>query len=100
LPSPELKLSLVRAYLGGEGSLNALSKEHDISHSLLRYWVGRYRNGNLQEEERWVDRESKAQARIRTLERKVLKLEFELVTLRLASVASDPALAPARSRLA
>lgn len=33
--STQLKLQLAHAYLNGEGSLKAITKQHDISHALL-----------------------------------------------------------------
>lgn len=39
----ELKLRLVEAYLGGEGSMKAIAKANDITHTLLMIWVDKHR---------------------------------------------------------
>ena len=41
--TPEQKISMVRAYLSGEGSYLSIAKANGIAHSTLEGWVARYR---------------------------------------------------------
>ena len=41
--TPEQKISMVRAYLSGEGSYVSIAKANGIVHSTLEGWVSRYR---------------------------------------------------------
>jgi transposase-like protein len=41
--STEFKLSVVQAYLNGEGGLKAIAREYGICHPLLIKWVRKFR---------------------------------------------------------
>ena len=79
---PELKLRLVESYLAGEGSMKAIAKANDITHTLLMIWVDKYRRGELTDEIDQVERARAAEAKIAALERKVGQLTMELDVLK------------------
>ncbi|MCZ8206211.1 transposase [Gemmatimonas sp.] len=41
--SAEFKLRLVESYLAGDGSIKGLATQAGIDHSLLHYWLNKYR---------------------------------------------------------
>ncbi len=96
--STEFKLRLVEAFLAGEGSMKGLATRAGIEHSLLYYWIGKYREGALslvlQREEELIE----AEQQIAGLERKEgqLTMEFDLLKKGLISV---PAVSSARSSI-
>jgi transposase len=45
--STEFKLRLVESYLAGDGSIKGLATQAGIDHSLLHYWINKYRAGGL-----------------------------------------------------
>ncbi len=96
--STEFKLQLVEAYLAGEGSLRGLATHAGLDHSLLHYWVAKYRAGELSldvaREETLVESEQK----IAALERKVGQLTMELELLKKGLIAV-PAMSNARSSI-
>jgi transposase-like protein len=48
--STEFKLTVVQAYLNGEGGLKAIARQFDIHHPLLIKWVRKFELGELTEE--------------------------------------------------
>jgi transposase-like protein len=96
--STEFKLQLVEAYLAGEGSIKGLANRAGIDHSLLHYWLNKYRAGELSldvaREESLVESEQK----IAALERKVGQLTMELDLLKKGLIAV-PAMSSARSSI-
>ncbi len=96
--SSEFKLQLVEAYLAGAGSMKGIATGAGIEHSLLHYWIAKYRAGELSldvvREETLVESEQK----IAALERKVGQLTMELELLKRGLIAV-PALNNARSSI-
>lgn len=78
----DLKLRLVQAYLGGEGSLQSLAKANDITHTLLSIWVEKYRRGEFSDELDQGERQRDYEAKIAALERKVGQLTMEIDLLK------------------
>lgn len=94
--STEFKLQLVEAYLAGAGSIKGIANGAGIDHSLLHYWIGKYRAGELSldvvREETLIESEQKVAA----LERKVGQLTMELDLLK-GGLIAVPAMNNARS---
>jgi transposase-like protein len=80
--STEFKLRLVEAYLAGEGSIKGLATRAGIDHSLLHYWIGKYRAGELSLDLRREEELVEAEQHIAALERKVGQLTMELELLK------------------
>ena len=76
--SREFKLQLVEAYFAGEGSLKGLARGAGIDHSLLHYWLGKYRVGELTLDIAREETMHDAEQNIAALERKVGQLTMEL----------------------
>ena len=76
--STEFKLHLVEAYLAGEGSIKGLATRAGIDHSLLHYWLGKYRAGELSLDLRREEELVEAEQQIAALQRKVGQLTMEL----------------------
>ncbi len=96
--STEFKLGVVEAYLAGEGSLKGLATRAGVDHSLLHYWIGKHRAGELSldlaREEQLVESEQQ----IAALERKVGQLTMELDLLKRGLIAA-PAPSSGRSSI-
>jgi transposase len=96
--SSEFKLPLVEAYLAGAGSMKGIATGAGIEHSLLHYWIGKYRAGELSldivREETLIESEQQ----IAALERKVGQLTMELDLLKRGLIAV-PAMNSARSSI-
>ena len=90
--STEFKLRLVEAYLAGEGSIKGLANGAGIDHSLLHYWLGKYRVGELTLDVAREETMHEAEQKIAALERKVGQLTMELDLLKRGLIA-----VPARS---
>ena len=80
--SSEFKLSLVHAYLNGEGGYKAIAKQHGIWGTLLVQWVQKFQRGELTEEIDQADRVRDYEAKIAALERKVGQLVMEVDLLK------------------
>ena len=80
--STEFKLRLVEAFLAGEGSMKGLATQAGINHSLLHYWLGKYREGTLSLDVRREEELVEAEQQIAGLERKVGQLTMELDLLK------------------
>ena len=80
--STEFKLRLVEAYLAGEGSIKGLATRAGIDHSLLHYWIGKYRAGELSLDLRREEELVEAEQQIAALHRKVGELTMELDLLK------------------
>ncbi|MBK6488512.1 MAG: transposase [Gemmatimonadetes bacterium] len=96
--STEFKLQLVEAYLAGEGSIKGLANRAGLDHSLLHYWIGKYRAGELSLDVAREETMLEAEQKIAALERKVGQLTMELELLRKGLIAV-PALNNARSSI-
>ena len=83
--STEFKLLLVEAFLAGEGSIKGLATQAGINHSLLHYWLGKYRDGALSLDVRREEELVEAEQQIAGLERKVRQLTMELDLLKKGS---------------
>jgi transposase-like protein len=96
--SADFKLQLVEAYLAGAGSIKGIATGAGIEHSLLHYWIAKYRVGELSldvvREETLVESEQK----IAALERKVGQLTMELDLLKRGLIAV-PVMSNARSSI-
>lgn len=75
------KLTVVQAYLRGEGGLSELAQAHDISHALLRIWIVKYQAGDLAEDAALVRRTEAARRQIESLRRTVKGLRRQLAEL-------------------
>ena len=77
--SIEFKRQVALEFLGGEALLR-LSKRHDVSRKLIRFWVAEYEAGEFDEEAEAADLLQQYQAKIAALERLVgrqaLEIEF------------------------
>ena len=86
----------MEAYLAGAGSMKGIATGAAIEHSLLHYWIGKYRAGELSldvlREETLIESEQKVAA----LERKVGQLTMELDLLK-GGLIAVPAMSNARS---
>ena len=86
--STEFKLGVVEAYLAGEGSIKGLTTKAGVDHSLVHYWLKKYRAGelslDLHREEQLVETEQ----HIAALERKVGQLTMELDLLKRGLIAA------------
>ena len=80
--STEFELRLVEAFLAGEGSMKGLATQAGINHSLLHYWLGKYREGTLSLDVRREEELVEAEQPIAGLERKVGQLTMELDLLK------------------
>ena len=80
--STEFKLRVVQAYANGEGSAKGLARQHDISATLVRMWVEKYRRGELTEEGDRKERIREYEVKIADLERKVGQLTMEIDLLK------------------
>src|SRR3954463_7909733 len=80
--STEFKLSVVQAYLNGGGGLKAISRQHDISHTLLIKWIRKFELGELNEEFARTDKMRDYEAKIASLERKIGQLVMEVDLLK------------------
>ena len=80
--STEFKLQVVKAFLDGEGSLKAVARRYEISHSLLLFWLDKHRQGALTEEDNLLEKIRAYEGKIAALERKVGQLTMELDRLR------------------
>jgi len=85
--STEFKLQLVEAYLAGEGSIKGLANRAGIDHSLLHYWLGKYRVGELTLDVAREETMREAEQKIAALERKVGQLTMELELLKRGLIA-------------
>lgn len=86
----------MEAYLAGAGSMKGIATGAGIEHSLLHYWIGKDRDGELSldvlREETLIESEQKVAA----LERKVGQLTMELDLLK-GGLIAVPAMSNARS---
>lgn len=105
--STEFKLRLVQAVLSGEGSREAIARQHKISPSLLFVWIDKYRRGELSEDLERKERIREYEVKIAALERKVGQLTMEVDLLKKLrqgarkksgkpSLVSGPAAVPSR----
>ena len=85
----DFKLQVVKAALDGQGSLKSVARRFGISHSLVLFWLEKYRQGVLTEEDNLLEKLRAYEAQIAALERKVGQLTMELDCLR-TSGASAP----------
>jgi transposase len=85
----DFKLQAVKAALDARGSLKSSARQLGISHSLLLFWLEKYRQGALTEEDNLLEKVRDYEAQIATLERKVGQLTMEIERLR-GPVASCP----------
>jgi transposase len=91
--STEFKLQVIKAYLDGEGSLKAIARRFEISHTLILFWLDKHRRGALTEEDNLEEKVRDSEAKIAALERKVGQLTMELDLLKKLNL--SPASAPA-----
>ena len=96
--STEFELRLVDPYLAGDGSIKGLATTAGIDHSLLLYWINKYRAGELTLDLAREESLAEAEQKVAALERKVgqLTMELELLQGRLIAV---PAASNARSSI-
>ena len=80
--STEFKLSVVHAYLNGEGGLKAIARQYGICHPLLILWTRKFQRGELSEELAEEDKVRDYEAKIATLERKIGQLVMEVDLLK------------------
>jgi transposase len=80
--STEFKLSVVHAYLNGEGGFKAIAKQYGICHPLLILWTRKFQRGELNEELAQEDKVRDYEAKIATLERKIGQLVMEVDLLK------------------
>lgn len=80
--STEFKLQVVKAYLEGEGSLKAIARRYEISHTVILFWLDKQRRGALTEEDNLEEKVRDYEAKIAALERKVGQLTMELDVLK------------------
>jgi transposase len=94
--STEFKLQVVKAYLDGEGSIKAIARRYEISHTLILFWLDKHRRGALTEEDNLEEKVRDYEAKIAALERKVGQLTMQLDVLKKLgpSPASPPAVKP------
>ena len=78
----EFKLRLVQAVLSGEGSREAIARQHKISSYLLQLWIDKYRCGELSEDMERKERIREYEIKIAALERKVGQLTMEVDLLK------------------
>ena len=79
--SAYFKLTIVQAYLRGEGGLSELAQAYDISHALLRIWIVKYQAGDLAEDADLMRRTEAARRQIESLRRTVKGLRRQLAEL-------------------
>lgn len=94
--STEFKLRLVESYLAGDGSIKGLATQAGIDHSLLHYWINKYRAGELTLDVAREESLTEAEQKIAALERKVGQLTMELELLK-GGLIAVPAPSSARS---
>lgn len=94
--STEFKLQVVKAYLDGEGSVKAIARRYEITHTLILFWLDKHRRGALTEEDNLEEKVRDYEAKIAALERKVGQLTMELDVLKKLgpSSASQPVVKP------
>ena len=102
--STEFKLSVVQAYLNGEGGLKAIARQFGIDHPLLIKWVRKFELGELTEELAQAEKVRDYEAKIASLERKIGQLGMEVDLLKqgartqlsgeLPSIVSGPPASP------
>jgi transposase-like protein len=80
--STEFKLQVVKAHLDGEGSLKALARRYEITHTLILFWLDKHRRGALTAEDNLEEKVRDSDAKIAALERKVGQLTMELDLLK------------------
>ena len=77
--SAAFKRQVAQEFVAGE-TLHGLYKRHDISHQLIRIWVGKYEAGALDDDVQAADLLQEYEAKIAALERMVgrqaLEIEF------------------------
>jgi transposase len=83
--SAEFKLQVVSAALEGKGSIKSVARRFGITHSLALFWIGKYRQGTLAEEDNLLERLRNYEQQVSMLERKVGQLTMEIDRLK-----SDP----------
>ncbi len=88
--SARFKLTIVQAYMRGEGGLSELAQAHDISHALLRIWIVKYEAGDLAEDAELVRRAEAARRQIESLRRTVKGLRLQLAELKHRSMSESP----------
>jgi transposase len=86
--STEFKLQVVKAYLDGEGSLKAIARRYEITHTLILFWLDKHRRGALTDEDNLEEKVRDSDAKIAALERKVGQLTMELDLLKKLSSSS------------
>jgi len=91
--STDFKLQVIKAYLDGEGSLKAIARRFEISHTLILFRLDKHRRGALTEEDNLEEKVRDSEAKIAALERKVGQLTMELDLLK--KLSPSPASAPA-----
>ena len=72
---------MAEEFLAGE-ALPGLSKRHDISHQLIRIWVGKFEAGALDEDAQAADLIQEYEAKIAALERMVGRQALQLELLK------------------
>ena len=80
--STEFKLSVVQAYLNGEGGLKAIARQFGICHPLVLKWARKFELGELSEELAQADKVRDYEAKIASLERKIGQLVMEVDLLK------------------
>jgi transposase len=75
--STEFKVQIAREYLSHQSTLAQLSRRHELSESLIRIWVGKYKRGELSAGSSPATRERQLESRIAELERKIGQLTME-----------------------
>ena len=80
--STEFKLTVVQAYLNGEGGLKAIARQFEIHHPLLIKWVRKFELGELTEELAQEEKVRDYEAKIASLERKIGQLVMEVDLLK------------------
>ena len=80
--STEFKLTVVQAYLNGEGGLKALARQFGIHHPLLIKWIRKFELGELTDEHAQEEKVRDYEAKIASLERKIGQLVMELDLLK------------------
>jgi transposase len=94
--STEFKLQVIKAYIDGEGSLKAIARRFEITHTLILFWLDKHRRGGLTDEDNLEEKVRDYEAKIAALERKVGQLTMELDVLKKLgpSSMSQPAVKP------
>ena len=84
----EFKLRVVKAADERRGSLKSIARKFDVSHSLVLFWLAKYRQGELTEEDNLLEKLRAYETRVGELERKVGQLTMEIDRLRLPPTVS------------